>query len=1181
MTKALTYVEIDVPPWAPSVVSLSFEQGSRSADKNTGGYSHTWTAEGTVLADSSGGALGLGDLDLTTGSPAGGRIWTPAATEFELGSDDFTIEFYFWNGNTPTGGNICGQRISGGTNATRVFNIDFGTVPGPVTAKVHQDTTQTLLTGTTVFQSTESRWHHVSFVRFGDVLMLFVDGVMEASATFTGAVNTSSGALAIGWDGDDPTTPYVGWIDEFTIHKYARRTGNFTPEKAGSGSQTVWVGKERLAYVSLLHFDTDFVDQYRPSRTWTAAGNAQISTSDSVFGGGSLLLDGTGDWLTTTSISDVSAGTRDFTIEFWIKFATSGTEHFTIGQCDASGGNSTNTAWYTYRTTGDVFGYAFAIGTGGFAVEATGVVGGSWFHIAISRQGNVLMIFKDGHLAQSLDMGASYSQNTSTAKIGIGNLGDFTFEPMNGRIDEFRWTIGVATRTEDFIPPDRAFANLDTFRFAVDTGYLPPDIDAIPSITEVTIDPATLSLGENLGTRATATASFRDHRHSFDGEPFDSGSFWGKFRARYGVKLRGYPMRVLYGELGDTLEHMETHHYVIESTDGPNGSGQFNIKAKDVLKFADGDRAQAPVPSNGYLVAGITNVATTATLSPTGIGDSEYPASGLVAIGGTEICSFTRGVPTSGDVLTLTRAQKNTTAVAHNAQERVQLVLQYTSSDPATIIRDLLVNYADVPTEYISLASWQAEVNAYLNTLYTATIAEPTSVADLISELIEQVGLIIWWDDIGQRVNLQVLRPIPTDADVISGDNYMAGTLRIEEQPEKRLTRVYTYFAKLNALVEQDQLTNYRSTSYVVDDAAEADYGTPVIKKIFSRWIPDGGRSVADNLGTVLLARFRDPPRKISLSVLRGSIDDPVLGVGHQVEGWPIQDVGGGAAMVAAQVTSVNPKADVFEVELEEISENSFATGGASPNEHDIIFDSNVNEVNLRTTHDALYGVPASGVAVVCTINAGVIIGSASTSSSRPAFNVGTWPAGVTVLIINNGRIQGKGGAGGNGAALTGGAGGAGSTGGTALKATQAFTLNNISGQIWAGGGGGGGNGGNGPVIGGQTFYGVAGGGGGSGTSGGAGGVHSNGSSGSNATSGSAGTSTAGGAGGSALGAVGPGGAGGGPGLNGSSGSAGAGAGSGAAGGGGSKGKAIDGVSFVTFAGGNSPNGDIRGTQSG
>src|SRR5688572_27869032 len=171
----------------------------------------------------------------------------------------------------------------------------------------------------------------------------------------------------------------------------------------------------------------------------------------------------------------------------------------------------------------------------------------------------------------------------------------------------------------------------ETFRFALPADYLPNTIDCIPSIDSVSFTPARISLGQDLGIRADLSVTFKDHRHIFGSEPFAQGTFWSKWRGRYGLKLRGRNIRLIRGVLGQTLEQMETRHYVVESTEGPTPTGGYTIKAKDILKFADDDRAQAPVISNGNLAGSINNSTTAITLSPTGIGDVEYPASGFAS----------------------------------------------------------------------------------------------------------------------------------------------------------------------------------------------------------------------------------------------------------------------------------------------------------------------------------------------------------------------------------------------------------------------------------------------------------------------------------------------------------------------------------------------------------------------
>lgn len=808
---------------------------------------------------------------------------------------------------------------------------------------------------------------------------------------------------------------------------------------------------------------------------------------------------------------------------------------------------------------------------------------------------------------------------------------------------------------------------------------------------------------------------------------------------------------------------MENRHFVIESTDGPTLDGEFKLIAKDILKLSDGDRAQAPTLSNGFVVADITDTAKTLTLSPTGVGD-EYDDTGYVAIGGNEIVFFgkesqtkllvhgdgadasqsitdssrynhtitvsgnaqidtaqsvfggasilfdgtgdwlsivdvtelamgtgdwtvhfrlrrnasvtNRGLvdfrnttgstiaptiyitlttgtityhtagadritgttamtngtwfhvavtkasgstrlfingtqegstyadgnnyiaqrlsigvfgdlttgPMNGhmdeiviikgqalwtsnftppasasvdtgsisgtDILVLTnRAQFNTEAASHESGDRVQEVLIYDGEDPADIISDLFQTYAGIPSAYIPLANWQAETAAFNGRVYSAQIAEPTDVNKLVSELIEQAGLAVWPDELNQQIRLQVLRTISTSADLYNEDNIITGSLEVREQPERRLSQVWVYFAKINPLVAEDQIDNYRSTALNIDATSEAEYGSPAIKKIFSRWIPAGGRTTAERVGDILLGRFKDPPRRFNFDLMRYAGQEPILGSGYQLGSWPFQDVTGAAITVPIQLTRVGPEADRFEVEAEEMV---FADDLADPLERTIIIDSNINNVDLREMHDSLYAAPESGDTVNVIIQAGVIVGS--TSVSEPALDAGTWPAGVTINVELDGRIQGKGGNGGNGGASQ-----AGQAGGTALFTRQAINLTWTDGEIWGGGGGGGGS----PPLevgeGSENDDGY-GGGGGAGQLPGSGGAGLN-----EGGPGSAGTTEAGGAGGAIIVT----GAGGGPGLAGSN--AGLGGGSG-----GAAGTAIDGVSFITDVG---ADGDGRGSQ--
>lgn len=620
--------------------------------------------------------------------------------------------------------------------------------------------------------------------------------------------------------------------------------------------------------------------------------------------------------------------------------------------------------------------------------------------------------------------------------------------------------------------PDNFSSEPVTLRFGIDTDYLPREIECLPTITDWSVSPSIISLGEDLGLRAELRVTLKDHPWPDTGpggdkyiadrtyDPMTQGTFWGKWRARVRF-LRGQPMRLIIGEVGQALEDMETRHFIVETVDGPSANGMVTITGKDPLKLLDGDRAQAPAPSLGFLLADLTDSETTATLAPAGVGNGEYPTSGWVNIGGAEICAFTR----VGDVLTLTRAQFNTEAQEHDAEDRVQLVLRYTGADPADIIYDLMTVYGEVPEDFINLPDWQEETGAYLRRVYSAIIPEPTPVKKLVSEIIEQAALSIWWDEVRQLINLRVLRSIATDAALLDPDVILQGSFSSKEQPNKRISQVWLYYGQRNPVKRLEEEDNFRSLAITADTDAEANYGSAAIKKIYSRWIPAFGRTVATRVGDILLGRYKDPPRRFTLSLLRGTLDVQA-GQGYRVAWWNIQDEEGAPTNAPMQVTRFDPQAAQIGIEAEE--QLFVQIDPEDLTNRTITIDANTYCFNLREAHDALYPLPATPgdgetLTVRCIIETGVTVGS--NRLGVPAFDVGTWPSGIDIEIINRGRIQGRGGKGGNGHSQSS-AGGAdvvlpqsGEPGGLALLVDYPVEFDNTDGKIEGGGGGGGGGG--------------------------------------------------------------------------------------------------------------------------
>eukprot|EP01041_Mallomonas_annulata_P026842 gene26842-48282_t len=150
-----------------------------------------------------------------------------------------------------------------------------------------------------------------------------------------------------------------------------------------------------FANVSLLcHFDgadtsTTITDNSPSPKTLTAYGNAQIDTAQSKFGGASLLLDGTGDYVSTPADTVFNFGSGEFTVEAWVRFASLTGDQTITGQCGASGLNTT-VSFVVQKTAANVitaFGCQGAVGVGGVDGTTT-VTTGVWYHVAYVREAN-------------------------------------------------------------------------------------------------------------------------------------------------------------------------------------------------------------------------------------------------------------------------------------------------------------------------------------------------------------------------------------------------------------------------------------------------------------------------------------------------------------------------------------------------------------------------------------------------------------------------------------------------------------------------------------------------------------------------------------------------------------------------------------------------------------------------
>jgi hypothetical protein len=469
--------------------------------------------------------------------------------------------------------------------------------------------------------------------------------------------------------------------------------------------------------------------------------------------------------------------------------------------------------------------------------------------------------------------------------------------------------------------PTNFAATTRTFKF-VDCMVTDPALaPSFPSLRSVSHAPSKINPGNSsdaggLGVRASVNIQIQDmtdgdvgtdpyvRQRSYD--PKTRGTWWGKFKARFPFYV-GRLLRVRTGYLVDDLydaANFTTKLFVIDSITGPSSTGMVNVIAKDILKLADDERAQAPEADIGALQDALDTISTSFTLLPVGIGDEDYAASGTIIVG-SELMTFTR----VADVFTVTRGTNGTVAQEADVGAVVQECLIYTDQKVQDIIYDLLVNYAHIDAAYIDMAAWNAECDDWLRgyDVMSAILPKPTGVNQLVGELCEQGPVIVWWDERAQMIQLQVIRPRVGD-DVIALDdsnNIVVDSVEVQTNPNQRLSEVWVHYGLYNYAVDNlNDPTNYAKRYVLLDQDSESDdeFGDVRIRKVFSRWIPSGADSLATVVAFRILNQFLDMPEEISFSLDAKDTTDIWTGTTATLVARILQDATGDNAPVKVQV---------------------------------------------------------------------------------------------------------------------------------------------------------------------------------------------------------------------------------------------------------------------------------------
>jgi len=369
-------------------------------------------------------------------------------------------------------------------------------------------------------------WTHVaiSYEGSGTTRRFFINGVLQGSAgTIPSTINYTSGTYTIGTRSADFFL--TGYISNFRIVKgTALYTAAFTPPTepltAVSGTSLLTCQSNRFIDTSTNNFTITKNGDVSVQRFSPFAPSATNNYYTPETYGGSIYLDGSGDYVSIANSDSHNCLTGDFTIEAWV-YPLSVT-----GMIFGSDNGASSD--YFYMTPTELAFAISATSSPNYPSWSYAFKTNQWYHIAFVRASNTLYAYVNGVRLTLAGGSASESRQffISGVPVLIGRYG-YASNPiyLNGYISDVRLVKGTAVYAGNFTPPIAPLlvngsAASYTSTANVNTTFSVANTMALLNFTDAAIKDLSMSgVMETLGDSkiTTANSKFGGSAMYFDG----------------------------------------------------------------------------------------------------------------------------------------------------------------------------------------------------------------------------------------------------------------------------------------------------------------------------------------------------------------------------------------------------------------------------------------------------------------------------------------------------------------------------------------------------------------------------------------------------------------------------------------------------------------------------------------
>lgn len=429
-------------PYFSSVVLLLNGDGTNGAQNNTFLDSSTNNFTVTRFGNATQGSVNpFGSTAPYTTSGDGGSLSFDGTTDYltvpALAGNQLTANFtiecwvYPFTVGTQQGLVTVTNTASSGANGLSVY-LDTS---NKVTFFVNGNTA---VTSSAINAVSANTWYHIALVRNSTTNTLYINGTSAATNSTT-PTWPATPTIGVGRVYNDNTSFTLnGYLSNPRILKgTALYTANFTPPTAPLTAIT-------NTYLLLNGTNAGIYDSAMDN-IFETVGNAQVSTTVSKYGTGSIAFDGTGDWLLAPNNTSQQLVAGDFTIEGWVYVNAIGVAYGIVSKGTAT------TGWSVGVTSANKLQFAY---TATSLTGATSLAATTWYYFTVVRSGSAtgnLKVYLNGVL-DATSAGAVTDNFNQTNVMYVGASRTAT-TALNGYIDDLRITKGVARYTANFSTP--------------------------------------------------------------------------------------------------------------------------------------------------------------------------------------------------------------------------------------------------------------------------------------------------------------------------------------------------------------------------------------------------------------------------------------------------------------------------------------------------------------------------------------------------------------------------------------------------------------------------------------------------------------------------------------------------------------------------------------------------------